>query len=119
MRKWKHRTDVEDKPSTPHRLQTTLTPAQEEVVVTLRTMLWLSLDDLLSVVHEFLHPTMLRSSLRRLLKRRGISKKPVVAKARECQSFKVYDPGYIHIDIKYLPMMPDETKRRYLFVAID
>ena len=82
-------------------------------------MLWLSLDDLLSVVHEFLHPTMLRSSLHRLLKRRGISKKPVVAKPREYQSFKVYDSGYIHIDIKYLPMMPDEKKRRYLFVAID
>ena len=54
--KWKNRTDVEDKSSTPHRLQTTLTQAQEEVVVALRTMLWLSLDDLLSVVHEFLHP---------------------------------------------------------------
>jgi len=25
----------------------------------------------------------------------------------------------VHIDIKYLPQMPDETDRRYLFVAID
>jgi hypothetical protein len=30
-----------------------------------------------------------------------------------------YEPGFIHIDIKYLPQMPDETARRYLFVAID
>jgi transposase InsO family protein len=25
----------------------------------------------------------------------------------------------VHIDVKYLPQMPDETARRYLFVAID
>ena len=28
-------------------------------------------------------------------------------------------PGYIHIDVKYLPQMADEGSRRYLFVAID
>ncbi len=28
-------------------------------------------------------------------------------------------PGFIHIDVKYLPQMPDAPKRRYLFVAID
>jgi len=33
--------------------------------------------------------------------------------------FKGYEPGLIHIDIKYLPQMPDETSRRYLFMAID
>ena len=35
------------------------------------------------------------------------------------QTFKDYEPGFIHIDIKYLPRMPDESARRYLFVAID
>jgi transposase-like protein len=34
-------------------------------------------------------------------------------------SFKAYEPGYIHIDVKYLPQMADETSRCYLFVAID
>jgi hypothetical protein len=24
----------------------------------------------------------------------------------------------VHLDVKYLPQMPDEDKRRYLFVAI-
>ena len=28
-------------------------------------------------------------------------------------------PGFVHVDIKYLPQMPDEASRRYLFVAID
>jgi len=35
------------------------------------------------------------------------------------KTFKDYEPGFIHIDIKYLPQMPDESSRRYLFVAID
>ena len=30
-----------------------------------------------------------------------------------------HEPGYIHIDVKYLPQMSDKTSRRYLFVAID
>ncbi len=33
--------------------------------------------------------------------------------------FKDYEPGYIHIDIKHLPQMPDEEQKRYLYVAID
>jgi hypothetical protein len=32
------------------------------------------------------------------------------------KAFKAYPPGFIHIDIKYLPQMPDEQHRRYLFV---
>ena len=34
------------------------------------------------------------------------------------QRFKDYPIGFVHIDIKYLPRMADEGKRRYLFVAI-
>ena len=50
--KWRHRDSVEDRSHTPHRLQTTLTPAQEAVAVALRTTLLVSLDDLLAVVRE-------------------------------------------------------------------
>ncbi|CUJ48676.1 Integrase core domain [Achromobacter sp. 2789STDY5608633] len=35
------------------------------------------------------------------------------------KTFKDYEPGFLHMDIKYLPQMPDEKERRYLFVAID
>jgi hypothetical protein len=35
------------------------------------------------------------------------------------KAFKSYEPGFIHIDFKYLPKIPDETSRRYLFVGID
>ena len=32
---------------------------------------------------------------------------------------KTYKPRFLHADIKYLPWMPDERRRKYLFVAID
>jgi hypothetical protein len=35
------------------------------------------------------------------------------------KTFKAYEPGYLHMDVKYLPQMADEQKRSYLFVAID
>ena len=35
------------------------------------------------------------------------------------KAFKDYAPGFPHVDVKYLPQMPDEDSRRYLFVAID
>lgn len=34
-------------------------------------------------------------------------------------AFKAYEPGYLHVDVKYLPQMADEERRRHLFVAID
>ncbi len=35
------------------------------------------------------------------------------------KTFKDYEPGFVHVDIKYLPQKADESSRRYLFVAID
>ena len=61
--KWKHRDSVHDRSPTPHRLQTTLTEAQEVVSVALLKTLLVSLDDLLAVVGEFLNPDASRSGL--------------------------------------------------------
>ena len=33
--------------------------------------------------------------------------------------FKDCTPGLVHLDAKYLPQMPDEDARDYLFAAID
>jgi len=56
IRRWKRRDTVADGSHTLHRLPTTLTPAQEVVVVELRKTLLRPLDDLLAVTREFLHP---------------------------------------------------------------
>jgi len=108
-------------------LQTTLSDIQEKIVVELRKTLFLPLDDLLIVTREFINPAATRSGLHRTLKRYGVSNLHEMKKALEessgektpKKSFKDYAPGFVHMDIKYLPQMNDETSRKYLFVAID
>jgi len=113
--KWRHRDSVHDRSHTPHRLQTTLNPAQEAVAVALRKTLLVSLDDLLAVVREFLNPDASRSGLDRCLRRHGVGNLRALT-AREPRpkhaAFKAYEPGYLHVDVKYLPQMADETSRR-------
>jgi transposase InsO family protein len=58
------------------------------------------------------------------LRRHGVSDLKTLlpeleGQAKPLKTFKDYEPGFLHIDIKYLPQMPDETQSRYLFVAID
>ncbi len=72
IRRWKRRDRVADGSHTPHRLQTTLTPAQEVVVVELCKTLLLPLDDRLVVTREFIHPEVSRSGLDRCLRRHGV-----------------------------------------------
>ncbi len=118
--KWRKRASVNDLPHTPHRLQTTLNPAQEAIVVELRKSLLLPLDDLVAVTKEFICPKASRSGLDRSLRRHGLSNlhkfKPIQPKSPH-KPFKSYVPGYLHVDIKYLPQMADETARSYLLVV--
>lgn len=119
---WKGCTDFFDRPHTAHHLQTTLTPAEEAVVGELRKTLLLSLDNRLAVAREFIHPEMSRSALDRCLKRHGVGILRVLkAQAHKPahKPFRAYEPGVIQIDVKYLPRMADEPRRRELFVAIE
>ena len=96
-RKWKRRDSVQDLSATPHNLQTTLTAAQEAVVVQLRRLLLLPLDDLLAVTREFLNPDVSRSGLDRCLRRHGVSNlKALLPKtpAEPRKTFKAYEPGF-------------------------
>lgn len=121
VRKWRERDSAADRSHRPHTLKCTLTPAQEAVAMAIRETLWLPLDDLLVVVREFLNPGVSRSGLARCMKRHGLNERPVEDKEAPIvrKTFKDYAPGFLHVDIKYLPQMADETSRRYLFVAID
>ena len=122
VNKWRKRESFQDRPHTAHRLQTTLTSGQEAIVIHLRRTLLLPLDDLVAVTREFLCPSASRSGVDRCLRRHGVGNlhalKPVTPKEPH-KAFKAYEPGYLHMDVKYLPQMADETSRRYLFVAID
>lgn len=120
VRRWKARSTVEDQSHRPHNLHATLTAAQESIVLTLRRDYRLPLDDLLALIREFIHPTMGRNALQRMLRRHGENRLPQPEKIKTPHKpFKDYLPGFFHVDIKYLPQMADEKSHRYLFVAID
>lgn len=78
----------------------------------LRKTLLVSLDELLTVVREFLNPDVPRSGLNGCLRRHGVSNlrdlkvKPVCPKLSD---FKAYEPEYHYINVKYLPEMADQT----------
>jgi hypothetical protein len=74
VRKWRKRESVDDKSHVPKQLNTTLSPAQEYVVVELRTRLLLSLDELLEVCKNFINVNASRAGLQRCLKRHGVSR---------------------------------------------
>jgi transposase InsO family protein len=116
---------VQDRSHRAHTLHTTLSGTQEAIVLSLRQSLYLPLDDLLYITRQYINPDVSRSGIARLLKREGMARLEDVIPTTEGETvsakktFKDYEPGFVHIDIKYLPQMPDETSRRYLFVAID
>lgn len=86
-------------------------------MLALRQSLYLPLDDLLYITKQYINAEVSRSGLARLLKREGMSRlEDVIPKAdgetiQAKKTFNDYEPGF--------PQMPDETSRRYLFVAID
>lgn len=126
IRRWRYRDDVHDRSHTRHNLLATLTTEQEAVLIAAREFLRLGLDDLLMVAREFLNPRLSRSALHRMLKRREVPTLAELARqdaeddeAPKHKPFRDYEPGFVHIDIKHLPQMPDERQKRYLYVAID
>lgn len=122
VRKWRRRDTVEDRSHRAHNLQATLSPELEEIVVELRRTLLLGIDDLLVLIREVMEPEMSRSALDRMLRRHGVSNLRDLLPRDEQEKpkrFKSYEPGFLHVDVKYLPRMQDEAKRQYLYVAID
>jgi len=124
-KKWETREETTDKSHHPHKLQTNLTELQELLIVYLRTILLLPLDDLLAITREHIKPDISRAGLHRCLTRNSVGNLRELMpteptdNSQSVKAFKDYPPGFIHIDIKYLPKMPDEETRKYLFVAID
>ena len=83
LRQWKPRDAVEDASQRPHHVQTTLTAAQEQIVVYLRTALRLPLAERLAVTRECLHPAVSRSGLERCWRRQPQS--PATQGAAACR----------------------------------
>jgi transposase-like protein len=113
--KWKSRGFTEDKSSRPHTIHYALNSLEKKLIELVRLATWVSLDDLVDIVSSVI-PHANRSNVSRTLQTLGISRIPE-AKRDKAKKFKEYQPGYLHIDVTYMPKL--EGQKYYLFVAID
>ena len=115
VRKWKSRDFQEDKSSRPETIHYSLNELEKKIIELVRISTWMSLDDLVDVVSAVI-PHANRSNVSRTLQSLGISRIPEASREK-AKKFKEYAPGYLHIDVTYMPKL--EGKKYYLFVAID
>jgi transposase InsO family protein len=112
----------QDRSARPHKLPWKASEEERAIVCALRQATGFPLDDLTFVVTHFL-PHLNRDSVYRILKAEGLNRLPPAQQhKRESGSFKDYDLGFLHIDIKHLPKLRDQegvTRKRFLYVAID
>jgi transposase-like protein len=113
--KWKSRDVFEDKTSRPNTIKYALSDLEILIATNLRVLTWWALDEITEAVNPC-DPTRIRSAVYRTFVREGINKVPEKEKAK-AKKFKEYDPGYLHIDVTYLPKI--NGVKYYLFVAID
>src|SRR5215211_2127801 len=117
VQKWRKRTTTVDQPMGPKRPRsTTLTEAEEAIVVAFRRRTLLPLDDGLGCLRESI-PTLTRSALHRCLVRHGISRLPKneenTSKRKRFAETKI---GYVHIDHCELRLAEGKL---HMFLAID
>jgi transposase InsO family protein len=113
--KWHNRSFTQDKSSKPNNIKYAIDPIYQALIYSIRTTTWMPLDEIEEVIQD-INSEITRSSIYRFLKREGVNKKPL--KEREkAKKFKEYEPGFIHLDVTYLPKF--QGQKYYLFVAID
>lgn len=113
--KWKNRDDFEDKSSKPNTISYALNSIEQQLIVSVRKASWLPVDEIFEMLLEK-NNQISRSSVYRTLCRNNINRVPEEQKEK-AKKFKEYDPGYLHIDVTYLPKFG--KIKYYLFVAID
>src|SRR5215210_5983117 len=124
IRKWRKRgaQDCQDHSSRPHKLPWKASEEERAIVCALRQATGFPLDDLTFIVTHFL-PHLNRDAVYRILKAEGLGRlPPAQQRQRRSGTFKEYDLGFVHIDIKHLPKLQTangERRKRYLYVAID
>jgi transposase len=124
IRKWRQRgpEDCRDRSSRPHRLPWKASEEERAIVCALRRATGFPLDDLTFVLAHFL-PHLNRDAVYRVLRAEGLGRLPPASHPRKpTGSFKEYELGSVHLDVKHLPKRrtaDGEPRQRYLFVAID
>ncbi len=115
IRKWRRAESPLDRSSIPKTINYALSEEEKALAISLRSATWFSLDEVWEMLMEK-NSSISRSSISRCFKRAGINKVPQEHREK-CKKFKEYAPGYLHMDVTYLPKF--NGRKSYLYVAID
>ena len=115
IKKWKQRDEPYDKSSTPHNIHYAISIITSSLICLIRQTLWVSREDIVDMLSQC-KIDVTSSAVYRCLVKNNINKRPLETKP-PYQKFKEYEPGFVHIDVTYLPKI--QGRRKYLFVAID
>jgi transposase InsO family protein len=113
--KWKNRVELVDNSSAPSNINYALSDIEQNLITSIRRTTWLPLDEIWEMMLEQ-NTNTTRSSVYRTFCRNNVNKVPQ-EKRDKAKKFKEYEPGYLHIDVTYLPKL--DGIKYYLFVAID
>jgi transposase-like protein len=113
--KWKNRNIFEDKSSRPDNIEYSLSYDEKLILLQLRSSTWWALDEIIEIVYRDDAKTK-RSAVYRLFKAHNINNIPE-EKKEAAKKFKEYTPGFLHLDVTYLPKI--NGVKRYLYVVID
>lgn len=116
--RWKKAETLEDKSSRPHKLNTTLTPEQEELICFERKQFKKTVEEIYLTLEDKI-PRLYPMKIYRCLKRYNLATLPsdFVMMERKIKKFRRYGIGYLHIDLLYAPKINKE--RSYIYTAID
>jgi len=118
VRRWKKRSFVFDKPNTPKKIITALTPFEELMVVLIRLCLRAGLDDLQHIVHTWIQDSCSRSILNRCLKRYNISRLPSI-QAGLMNHLNDYRGSFLYHTKIILPVLPGASKPLCIQTLLD
>ena len=118
VQRWKKSESLEDKPSRPHKLNTILTPEQEDLICFERKQFKKTIEEIFFTLEDKI-PTLYPMKIYRCLKRHSLDALPLefVKIERKIKKFRKYGIGYLHIDLLYAPKINKE--RSYIYTAID
>jgi len=116
--KWKSRDNLADRPYGAGVHHCRLTPLQQKVIAKVRKHLKLNLDDLVIALKPHIQLLNRDNCYRTLVKHR-LRRLPDSFIDKGKGKFGFYLPGFLHIDLAYLPLLPGTYRRRYFLVAID
>jgi hypothetical protein len=115
VNKWNSRNFTSDKSSRPNNIHYSLSEVEKELILSIRKTTWWSAEQIVDSLNGQI-ARINKSNVSRLFIAAHLNKLSEEEKEKHKQ-FKEYLPGFIHVDVAYLPVI--DGKRWYLFVAID